>query len=85
MIIRKLPCLNMEITILSMLFSHARGGGVNWVLKKFAKPVPLSKFWIPLDYGHPTSDHGIIFWDPLESISMPFGLQTEARFQRTIL
>ena len=46
-IIKKLPYLDyffVETTILSMLFSHARGGGVNWVLKKFADPVPLSTF-----------------------------------------
>ena len=38
----------VEITILSMLFSQG-GGGVNWVLKNFADPVPLSKFLIPLE------------------------------------
>ena len=33
----------MEITILSMLFSHTRSGGVNWVLQFFADSMLLSK------------------------------------------
>jgi len=38
----------VEITILSMLFSHAGGGGCQLGLKKISNPVPLSKFRLPL-------------------------------------